>query len=123
MRAPSASRSATRTGVMVIDAGAFIVCGPLQWWLILSHQYLLCSLVLGLVPVTDLLRPSTCISSTPRPRAACTAHNLPGAPLGQDDRDVVCVEAGPHGGVRHQPQEAEGGGSGHRWNVADADHL
>src|SRR5256885_15430583 len=43
--------------------------------------------------------------------------------LGHDDRDVVRVETGPHGGVRHQSKEVEGGGSGHRWNVADANHL
>jgi hypothetical protein len=33
-RSPSASRSATRTGVMVIEAGAVIVYRPPRWWLI-----------------------------------------------------------------------------------------
>src|SRR5437870_13728684 len=37
-----------------------------------------------------------------------------GLHLGHDDRDVVRVETGPHGRVRHQRQEVEGGGSGHR---------
>jgi len=31
IRSPSASRSATWTGEMVIDAGAFIVCRPPRW--------------------------------------------------------------------------------------------